>query len=219
MPGPGSYSASNIFSKPKGGYIGIRKPLHLNTETPGPGAYADGAHSLRARLSGGYSFGKNRVGGNLGDRSGSPGPGAYYMEDKHGAINKGSGYHLGKAARNILNQSDIPGPGAYSQESGLLVNKRGPVLGKAARDGIAGSSSHAIGPGGYDVPREFDRKSSKGYRLGKAPRLGANKSDSPGPGQYDIDPAIQAVTHHHGSKLLLSSHGLSKVTKNQGSKN
>lgn len=198
VPGPGAYSTPNIFTKPKGGYMGLRKPLHNSQDTPGPGAYADGNGSMR---SGGYSFGKGKSGAQIADRSGSPGPGAYRYEDRYGAINKGSGYHLGKAARNILNQKDIPGPGAYSQESVLLHDKRGPVLGKAPRDVNLAASSATIGPGGYNVPREFDRHSSKGYRMGNAARQVLGKSDSPGPGQYDIDHAHHIVEHHPGGKL------------------
>lgn len=215
MPGPGAYSGDNIFMKPKGGYIGMRKPIHHSTDTPGPGAYSEDRGSLRGQLPGGYSFGKSRIGAHLAGGNASPGPGAYYAEDKHGAINKGSGYHLGKAARNILNQTDIPGPGAYSQESGLLRDHRGPKLGKAARDAHLGLSSNSIGPGGYEVPREFDRHSSKGYRMGKAARQALGRSDSPGPGQYDIDQARSLMAHNAGSRLISPSCGLPEVTAHQ----
>ena len=202
VPGPGAYDGSNIFSKAKGGYIGHRKNVDYSKDTPGPGAYSQDGMKLKSNYYGGYSFGKGSMAANLGGREGSPGPGAYNYSDYYGAINKSTGNVLGKAARNALNTTDAPGPGAYDQDIGLLKNKRGAILGKAARDGYQGSSATGIGPGGYDVKREFDGAPANGYKIGKSPRLKMSLTDVPGPGQYDMDKAYDITAHKQGSKLL-----------------
>lgn len=203
VPGPGSYDASNIFNKAKGGYMAHRKQGNYSTDTPGPGAYAQDGMKFKGKVSSGYSFGKGSMANNLGGRSDSPGPGAYNYAEYYGALNKSSGNVLGKAARNALSNSDAPGPGAYDLNTGLLRDKRGAVVGRAPRDGKLGSGAGALGPGGYDVKREFDGSPSKGYKIGKSPRLKLDLDDKPGPGQYDMGRAFEVISHKQGSKLRL----------------
>jgi len=198
-PGPGAYDG-NIFSKPKGAVI-LGKGKGLNgSDGPGPGAYDNGDLNKLRVASGGFSFGKGPSHPGL-KGSLSPGPGAYYDADKYTSLNKSHGNALARAARNYLQPSDSPGPGAYDQSSGFFGNKKGPVMSKSPRDGIGRKGASEIGPGGYDVGREFDKPSKRGYVMDKAAR-GINKGgDAPGPGAYDVDSAFNKFSHKQGGKL------------------
>lgn len=200
MPGPGAYDAtSNIFSKPKGGYMGGRKDLKLYMDTPGPGAYAmQGGDGSYSKKNGGYSFGKGR--GDLAQGSVSPGPGAYSVDDPYGKpLNRSTGNVLARAARSSMKTDEIPGPGTYDYgSSALLRDNRGAKLGKAPRGDLINKTGAEVGPGGYAVPREFDNMTKPGGKFDQGPRQIIREDGLPGPGQYDAGSAYDRVTSHHG---------------------
>ena len=199
-PGPGSYDG-NIFQKPVGGIMGSKAHSKYGTEAPGPGAYEN--LSDGGRLKGGpvgFSFGKGANHPGLKE-SQFPGPGAYYDGDRQGALNKSTGNVLSRAARNYLKPSEIPGPGAYDQDLAAFRNKRGPVMSKSPRDGLVKKGQNGVGPGGYDVGREFDKPSKHGYKMDQAGRGITRANEAPGPGAYDSEAAFQKLSHHQGSKV------------------
>lgn len=155
-------------------------------EEPGPGSY-DPKLPPTVR----WSFGGPRP---PPSQSASPGPAAYspkLAERPGGVISK----HTVKSDtdRAIDVARAVPGPGTYdperSEKGSQLISKSASLYGRTAQaaDHALRHSSHAPGPGAYDLPPARIR----GGAMGADKRDGAfAASKNPGPGEYFRTPTI-----------------------------
>lgn len=190
VPGPGAYDMKPSHSSPAFAVgSGLRSNFIKPGKNPAPGCY-DPIDNTKPK-----SFLSNKVGTmGKGQRpplsvpKKSPGPGTYYPYTWEIGGLKTS--FSGKRPEPKINEN--PGPGQYDP-LGRGLNTQGTGFGKGLRSGeIRALRNRNPGPGEYGQ-MYLPRCCSGGWTFGKDPRSKEIDDDEPGPGHYDIPPAIPDV--------------------------
>jgi len=189
MPGPGAYdnrpwTAETVGSCKFGS--GSRRPFSANQTTPGPGAYENKSWSVNKGM---YKFGSSTR-RPLSAGSHAPGPGAY------NAAKKFDGPAYSMRPKTLKDKfTDVPGPGTYDQSPKRIVHDSviGGKFGNSARSSTD-KFSNPVGPGMYDTRGKFGGPK---WGFGSSSRGDFDKTDSPGPGSYNLKPTVPDVPYYY----------------------
>eukprot|EP01064_Diplonema_japonicum_P007522 TRINITY_DN15150_c0_g1_i2.p1 TRINITY_DN15150_c0_g1~~TRINITY_DN15150_c0_g1_i2.p1 ORF type:complete len:1850 (+),score=224.90 TRINITY_DN15150_c0_g1_i2:35-5584(+) len=208
VPGPGAYMQVLADPSAKGVVIGTtQRVLHDINAVPGPGTYDSTVTAENGTAA--------TITGRIAEptRPNVPGPGAYDIVK----LDSGPAFSAGTATRSeSIHGTDVPGPGAYQH----LDSNQGPAYSIGGRrleeptNRVPGPGTYTLqdaapratvvfgteqrvkeamvsdlGPGAYDVPNLSSGPAALVTSRSPAPQ----KTDVPGPGQYDA--IIRSTAH------------------------
>lgn len=205
IPGPGSYSNTDLVSK-KGFTMNGRPQNSIQNSNPGPGSYNPADSISKAP---GWSLGKSSRGNFSSKSREMPGPGAYSPQitkeksasvfgsstrkpinkvyetpgpGEYNVVNKNNAPSFTMRPKTASNKKNLnPGPGEYNPSSSCCelkwtIGKEQKGLNFSAEKGI-----FAPGPGHYDVNKQLGGPK---WGFGSEQRGKDTKNANPGPGSY-----------------------------------
>ncbi|OMJ81406.1 hypothetical protein SteCoe_18142 [Stentor coeruleus] len=189
VPGPGSYSNTDLISK-KGFTITGRPQSSIQNSNPGPGSYNP---SDSINKTPGWSLGKSSRGSLSSNTKEIPGPGAYSPQV---TIGKSASVFGSSARKPINNIFETPGPGEYN-----IVNKTNAPAFTMRPKTASNKKNLNPGPGEYNPSLSC---SELKWTIGKEQK-GLNFSIEkgvfvPGPGHYDVNKQVEGPKWGFGSE-------------------
>lgn len=160
----------------------------MGMDSPGPGAYTYDSMGKK----GGFALGKATRGG--GRYEDAPGPGQY--NGGQSAFDTRKGPSL-KGRYSMKSKFDSPGPGSYAYEKDP-TRSSAPAFRMGGRHNTNGDASNP-GPQ-YDPRIDVVRSRAPAAGFGKAGRGGNKFSDSPGPGNYNMNTSLGKKGFKMGGK-------------------
>ncbi|KAH9588731.1 Sperm-tail PG-rich repeat [Trypanosoma melophagium] len=224
-PGPGQYSPDNANILPSRSVVfGTASRNQIEGEgydIPGPGAYApmDAANGVvqpgPVTFSSAARFGNTELGGsgNNGNKSDTPGPGAYFVErymkgTTSGAVVIGTGPRF--LDHEQRERAQLPGPGQYKPDDNVTMTRTSvytfPTEPRMAMNEGGNynnnNNTDVPGPGAYDVAVPTFTAPTTRFGTEERKMVPTTQAEVPGPGAYDITGVVRALSSAGPSYLF-----------------